>query len=37
VGQARRQLSISKFNLDGTTLETGPKLKVGGSDGPLAE
>jgi peptidyl-prolyl cis-trans isomerase C len=37
VGQARRQLSIRKFNLDGTTLETGPKLKVGGSDGPLAE
>jgi peptidyl-prolyl cis-trans isomerase C len=37
VEQARGQLSIRRFNLDGTTLETGPKLKIGGSAAPPAE
>ena len=37
VEQARAQLSIRRFNLDGTTLDTGPKLKIGSSAGPPAE
>jgi peptidyl-prolyl cis-trans isomerase C len=37
VEQARAQLSIRRFNIDGSSLDTGPKLKVGGSDGSPAE
>jgi peptidyl-prolyl cis-trans isomerase C len=37
VEQARGQLSVRRFNLDGTALDTGPKLKIGGSAGPPAD
>jgi peptidyl-prolyl cis-trans isomerase C len=37
VEQARAQLSIRRFNIDGSTLDTGPKLKIGGSEAPPAE
>ncbi len=32
VETAKSQLTIRRFNLDGSTLDTGPKLKIGGSD-----
>nr|WP_294527889.1 peptidylprolyl isomerase [uncultured Rhodopila sp.] len=37
VDKARSQLTIRRFNLDGSTLDTGPKLKIGGSDAPPSE
>jgi peptidyl-prolyl cis-trans isomerase C len=37
VERARAQFSIRRFNLDGSELETGPRLKVGGTSAPPAE
>ena len=37
VEQARGQVSVRRFNLDGSALDTGPKLKVGGSSAPPLE
>lgn len=37
VEHARGQLSIRRFNIDGSTLDTGPKLKVSSPDGPPAD
>ena len=37
VEQARAQLSIRRFNLDGSTLDTGPKLKMGNPEAPPAD
>jgi peptidyl-prolyl cis-trans isomerase C len=37
VEQARAQLKIRRFNLDGSELDTGPKLKTGGADVPPSE
>jgi peptidyl-prolyl cis-trans isomerase C len=37
VGQARAQLKIRRFNVDGSELDTGPKLKTGGSAAPPSE
>lgn len=37
VDRARGQLSIRRFNIDGSTLDTGPKLKVSSPDGPPAD
>jgi hypothetical protein len=37
VEQARSRLTIRRFNLDGSTLDTGPKLKTGGSEPPPTE
>jgi peptidyl-prolyl cis-trans isomerase C len=37
VEQARAQLKIRRFNLDGSELDTGPKLKTGGTDVPPSE
>jgi hypothetical protein len=32
VEKAKSQLTVRRFNLDGFTLDTGPKLKTSGSD-----
>ena len=37
VEQAKSQLTIRRFNLDGSTLDTGPKLKVSGSENAQPE